>query len=68
MLLNTIYYLLVAQGILKKYKNKLFCKDKIGFYIPTRTEEKQAIKKVKKSIQKKKEKKDYKLNNNKNMI
>lgn len=66
MLLNTIYYLLVAQGILKKYKNKLFYKDKIGFYIPTRTEKKQAIEKVKKSILKKKEKKI--INNNENMI
>ena len=66
MLLNTMYYLLVAQGILKKYKNKLFYKDKIGFYIPTKTEKKQAIEKVKKSIQKKKEKKI--INNNENMI
>ena len=68
MLLNTIYYLLVAQRILKKYKNKLFYKDKIGFYIPTRTEKKQTIKKVKKSIQKKKEKKIINNNKNKNMI
>ena len=56
MLLNTIYYLLVVQGILKKYKDKLFYKDKVGFYISTRKEKKQTVEKAKNSIQKKKEK------------
>ena len=56
MLLNTLYYLLVAQGMLKKYKSKLFYKDKVGFYIPTKEEKKEAVKKIINSIQKKKEK------------
>ena len=53
MLLNTIYYLLVAQEILKKYENKLFYKDKVRFYIPTRAEKKKAIENVKNSIRNK---------------
>lgn len=66
MLLNAIYYLLITQEILKIYKNKLFYDNKNGFYIPRKGEKKQAIERVKNSIQKKKEKKLK--NNNQNMI
>ena len=48
MLLNTIYYLLISQDIFKNFKNKLFYKKNIGFYIPNGKERKKEINKIKK--------------------
>lgn len=48
MLLNTLYYLLVIQNELKKYKNSLYRNSrKKEFYIPTREEKRKIIEKIK---------------------
>ena len=50
MLTNTLYYLLVIQNELKKYKNSLYKKNKKSFYIPSREERKKIKEKLQNSI------------------
>ena len=50
MLANTLYYLLVIQNELKKYKNSLYKKNKKSFYISSREERKKIKEKLQNSI------------------
>lgn len=54
MLLNTMFNLLIVQKELKEYKNRVY-KKKGSFYIPKENERKQIKRKIKKSINEKKE-------------